>query len=259
MIAELANVPLEPIAAAACAYVRLTGLFLTLPGVSSAPTFARVLLALPLCIVLMPAVPQQSLPPTVLLLAVTLVGEMLIGAAIGLGVRICFGALPMALETVSVKIGLELGAVMDPLTMASHGALPRLGSWLATGVFFSANIHLMCIRAMGASLEALPPGALTVPGGGAMVLMDLFTSLWSASLGLAGPLLAFSLAVNLGMGIITRMSPSLQMFFSVGMSLTILIGLWLVDSALATMIPQQLLLMDELSGWLQPLWSGMHG
>lgn len=239
-------------------FARLAGLFSTLPGLGSAgvPGVARLGFAVPLTIVLLPAYGPVDVPGTVLGLAGGVVVEALVGVATGTVVSMVFGAFSLAAEIIAGQIGLQAAAMMDPLTGAQNGALGALATWLATGLFFGSDQHLACVVALGRSFETLPSGSADHAWQMGAVVLGVATAALTTGVQLAGPVVIFVSMVNLGLALLGRMAPNLNLFFGVGHTLTLLAGTALVALALPALLLTWAHFVDaEGFGQLPDLWA----
>lgn len=243
---------LQPLVLGFLVFARLAGLLMTLPGVSAAavPAPARLAAALPLTIVLFPAAGDVVLPPTLGLLLAAVVVEGLLGAAMGTVAAMIYGSLTMAGEVIGLKMGLNIGAMLDPLTHAQQSPLSALIGWLATGVFCATNTHLRCIAALGDSLHTLPPGQIFHPARVGLVLVEVVNTVTTTAMQLAGPIVVFVFLVNLAMLVLGRMAPNLQLFFAVGTSLTVVAGLALLSAALPALLSIYSRDLGQIPAWM---------
>ncbi len=214
---------IETTTAGVLIFARLAGLLMLLPGLSSraVPSYARLLVAVPLTLLLLPAAGPMQPPAGLASLFGQVAAEAVLGVAMGLSVSLVFGALSTAAEVISAQSGLQIASMIDPVTMTQPGAAGVLVTWLGTGVFFGANLHLRCIAALGASLQALPPGHASSAFLAGELLVPLGGVALSTGIQLAGPLTAFVFCVNLGLSLLGRMAPGLQLFFAIGPTITV--------------------------------------
>ncbi len=222
------------VAAGVLLFARLTGLLLMLPGVSTraVPGYARVLVAVPLTLLLLPAAAREPVAPTLSVLFAQVVGEAMLGIAMGFAVTLVFGSLAMAAEVISAQSGMAIAAMLDPLTDTQPGAAGILVSWLGTAVFFGENLHLHCIEALAASLRALPLGHASGVFQAGDLLVPLAGVALTTGIQLAGPITAFVFCVNLGLSLLGRMAPGLQIFFAIGPTITVAASLALLAISL---------------------------
>jgi flagellar biosynthesis protein FliR len=214
------------------AFFRVVGLFTAAPVISMKTIPQRVRIALAALIVL---AAQPSLPPMgaialnspeALMVALQ---QVLIGLTIGFAAKVVFAAIEFAGELIGLQMGLNFASFFDPLTNSQGTAVSRLFSTLAAWLFVVMNGHLLITAAVIHSFTTFPVSAEPLA-----FLREIQPQVWGAEifkLGLwvALPLLSMLLVINLIMGLITRVSPQMNVF-AVGFPVTIsvgLIGLWL--------------------------------
>lgn len=219
-------------------FARLAGLLMTMPGFSSqlVPALARLAAAVPLTAVLYPVATNAIVPETVSGLVVAVLGEVLVGVAMGFAISVVFGTLTMGAEMISAQSGLQMAMLLDPMTMSSPSAVSVLATWLGTGVFFGADLHLACIAALAESLGASPPGSFGLVFQQATVLIPTMGAVLSTAVQLAGPITIFVFTVNLGLSLVGRMAPNLQLFFALGPTITVVAALGILAAALPAML-----------------------
>lgn len=225
MSSGLPLLPLEPLVAGMMVFSRLTGLFLAMPGTSTIPAIARMGIALPLTLILLPAVEHLSLPPTLPLLLGGLFMETLTGLAMGMVVMVLVGALTVAGEMISISIGLSMAQLLDPLTHSRNDTIGVFCNMLAMGMLVITDTHLRCLTVLASSLQTLPPGQLLMPNAAIPLLIEATATTLRVGVSLAGPVVAFAFLTHLAISVLGRMAPNLNIFFSIGLSLNVLAGL----------------------------------
>lgn len=205
---------------------RVSGLMLTAPvlGARSIPVRVRVGIALALALVLMPLAPSPGkVDPLSVAALVTVMQQLVVGAAIGFALKLAFEALSMGGELVAATMGLGFAQVVDP--QQGHNA-PTLGQFyllLATLIFLAMDGHLQLITLLatgmhGASWQAAMPSGDTLWG-----LLAFASQLFAGAVLVALPAMASLLVVNLGFGAISRAAPSMNLF-SIGFPISICLG-----------------------------------
>lgn len=239
-------------------FSRLGGLIMVLPGLGSGglPRFARLAVVLPLTLVLLPAYGPMDVPVTFPGLLGGIALEAFIGVATGTVVALAFGTLQIAAELIGGQMGLQAAALFDPLTGTQNGALGAFATWLATGLFFGSDQHLTCIVALGSSFRALPVGTVLHADRAGAVILDAASASLVSGIQLAGPLVLFVSMVNLGIALLGRMAPNLQIFFGVGQALTLAAGFVLLLLALPAWLPVWAeIVQSDGFGRLTSLWA----
>ena len=183
-------------------------------------------LAALIAMLLMPLLPT---PPSTLSSAQAipvLLQQILIGVAMGFSMRLIFSAFEMAGDLLGLQIGLAFAQFIDP---NRGGQTPLLGSFLgvlASLVFFAIDGHLLVIAAVVQSFELVPISAnLTVIN--PQHIASAGSIMFMLALQIALPVLTAILICNIVMGILARAAPQLNIM-SIGFSITIIMGLWVL-------------------------------
>jgi flagellar biosynthetic protein FliR len=209
-------------------FVRVGAAFSLLPGFAEAyvPVRARLLLAATVSFVLVPVI-APGLPPTpnsVPGLLLLLGFESGIGAFLGLIARFTFTSLQTAGVIIGMQTSLSAAFAFDPST-AQQGALTAsfLGA-LALVSIFVTDLHHLMLRAIADSYTLFPPGGSVPIGDFADVLARLLSSSFLLGVRIGSPFLVFGVIFFLGLGILARLMPQMQVFF-VSQPVQILLGL----------------------------------
>jgi flagellar biosynthetic protein FliR len=231
-------------------FTRIAGTMMMMPvlNAKAVPPWARLLLALPITFLVLPAAVSPEVPATVSGLVLAVMGEALLGLTIGFVVSVSYSALAIGAELISNHAGLEMASMLDPLTDSQPGALGGIATWLGTGVFLGTGMHERLLCAVADSLTLLPPGALVHPAGMAVAVLQATTTAFATGVRLAGPLAAFAFTTNLGLSLLGRMAPNLQIFYAIGPTLTVIGGIIVLISSLPVL----------LGTWLQGLPAAME-
>ncbi|MGP1675551.1 MAG: flagellar biosynthetic protein FliR [Burkholderiales bacterium] len=213
------------LAAFAWPLARIMALIASAPVIGNAgvPASLKIALGLLLTVLVAPLVPSPpGIDPASAGGLLILAQQVLIGLAMGFSMHVVFHAAEMAGEFIGLQMGLGFATLYDA---SVPGMIPVIGQFLGVAVtlaFLAVDGHLLLISTLVESFRVLPLAALSSPSG----LRDLAewgSSIFSYGLALALPLLAALLITNLGLGVLTRAAPQLNIF-AVGFPLTILVG-----------------------------------
>jgi len=218
---------------AALVFGRVSSLMLTLPVLSTVglPKYVGVLLAVLLTLLVAPSVPLVD-EPTFATMIIGLAGEMMLGASLGLIVRAAFASFTVAAEMLSRQTALGMSSFMDPVMNLGQSALGIIASWLAGIVFIATHQHLRVLEVIAFSFERVPPGRLADVGVLADAIAEGVGTAIIVGVQLSGPLVALVFLVNVFIGILARLAPRMNVFFSVGMTVNSVVGIWLFAIAL---------------------------
>src|SRR6186713_1140388 len=126
-------------------------------GETTVPMTARLLLALVLAVILMPAAqPSVSIELFSAHAVLVTAEQILIGFGIGLAFYLTVAAILMLGFIVSSQMGLSMGVMNDPLNGTSSDVVSNLLYLLTILVFFSIDGHLMLTGVVGASFHSFP-------------------------------------------------------------------------------------------------------
>jgi len=250
---DLPALPLEPLVACALVFSRPAGLLLTFPGFSTAPPTARLGLALPLTIILYPGVADFQLPATLPLLVGGILLESITGIAMGMVVGILLGTLTVMGEMISTNIGLHTAQMLDPLTNSRSDSLGSLCSVFALALFLGTDTHLECIKIFAASFQSIPPGVFLAPSGYVPQLVDTVGTMLRVGIALAGPTTVLVFVINLALSVLGRMAPNMNIFFSIGLSLTLVVGIVVFMASIGPSMAAFMPMLDEAIAQLATL------
>ncbi|MDB5511311.1 MAG: fliR [Enterovirga sp.] len=237
----------------ALAFARIGTLVMLFPGVGErlVPARLRLAFAVLLTLVLLPAVggllPAGREPQGVI---GALLGEVAIGLVLGIATRMVVATLQIAGAIVAQELGLSFAMTVDPTQgSGQEAAIGNFLTLLGVTLVFAADVHHLAIMAIRDSYALLPPVGMPDPGDAARLAVSSVGRSFTLALQLAAPFIAFALLFNLGLGILSRLMPQMQVFF-LAMPLTIMLGVLILMTALGVMMT---LYVGQLGGFLQTL------
>jgi flagellar biosynthetic protein FliR len=86
-------------------------------------------------------------------------------------------------------------------------------SMLAMTMIFVTDLHHLSVAALGSSFTLFHPGEWMPVGDFAQVAVKLVADSFRIGLQVSAPFLAFGLVFNLGLGVLAKLMPQLQIFF----------------------------------------------
>ena len=234
-------------------FARIGTMVMLLPGLGEQSISARLRLtiALVLAAVLLPLhrnayqIDTTALGPTVVLL----VGEILIGAVLGLTARLTISALDVAGSVIAQQLGLGFVTAIDPTQGEQGVILGNFLTMLGITLFFATDMHHLVIAALNDSYTLFAPGEMPATGDVAALVTKTVAGAFRVGIQLSAPFLAFGLLFNLGLGVLSRLMPQMQVFF-VALPLSILLGFLCLILVLGSMMG---LFLDYAGGVLHQL------
>lgn len=208
-------------------FARVGTMVMLLPGLGelSVPVRVRLTVALLLSAILLPlhrsayAIDLRSYGPVLLMLA----QEMMIGAVLGLTARLTISALQVAGAIVAQQMGLGFVTAVDPTQGQQNVIVGNFLTVLGITLIFTTDLHHLVIAALNDSYRLFQPGESLVVGDIAALVTRTSAAALRVGVQLSAPFLVFGLLFNVGLGVLSRLMPQMQVFF-VGLPLSILLG-----------------------------------
>jgi flagellar biosynthetic protein FliR len=236
-------------------FARVGAMVMLLPGVGelNLPSRVRLTIALVLTAILLPShqkaytVDLHALGPAL----VMLFQELVIGAVLGLTARLAISALQVAGSVVAQQLGLGFVTAVDP-TQNQQGLL--VGNFLTVlgiTLIFATDLHHLVIAAMNDSYTIFQPGELPLVGDVAQHVTKVIATAFRIGIQLSAPFLVFGLLFNIGLGVLSRLMPQMQVFF-IGLPLSILLGLLLLMLVIGAMMGTFVGYLEGVLGELAP-------
>jgi len=180
---------------------------------------------------------------------VMLIEEIIIGAVLGLTARLTISALEVAGSVIAQQLGLGFVTSVDP-TQGEQGVI--LGTFLTmlgVTLFFATDMHYLVIAALNDSYTLFAPGEVPPAGDVAALMTKTVSGAFRIGIQLSAPFLAFGLLFNLGLGVLSRLMPQMQVFF-VALPASIMVGFLFLILVLGSMMG---LFLDYAGGVLHQL------
>ena len=217
-------------------FVRLGTATMIMPGIGDSFVSTRIRLhfALGLSFVLFPLiVPHLPNPiPATFMLFSLIVMEFIVGLFIGTIARIFMTALDTAGMVLSISSGLGNAQVFNP-ALASQGSL--MGAFLSVSgivLLFSANLHHLLISGVVESYTLFPIGEIPDTGSMADLMARAVSSSFLIGIKVSSPFIVITLMIYVGMGVLSRLMPQIQVFI-IALPLQILLSLIILTLVLS--------------------------
>lgn len=213
--------------------IRVGGILAAWPIVGSRviPLHIKTGLLLTLTIVLFPIVHLPPLPTDPLQLGAGMSGEFLVGLVIGLAVRFVFAGIELAGELIGSQMGLSMMQLFDPMTAHQVPLVSQFQTVLASLIFLALNVQATVVRVIAESFDLIPPFGAHLSTALLGEVLRLSQGLFAIAVKLAAPVLAVVFLVNLGLAIMGRSVPQLNVFVT-SFPVTIAAGLFMMGIAL---------------------------
>lgn len=196
----------------------------------------KVGLAFLICVLIVPGLPETSIP---LFSAAGLwigIKQLIIGMAIGLSVQLAFVAVRVAGEIIGLQMGLSFATFFDPSGGQNMPVIARLLNLLATLLFLTFNGHLWLINVLNESFVTLPVEGTPFNSNGFLALVQGAGLIFKSGLMLGLPIITLLLCMNITLGVLNRLTPQLSIFV-IGFPLTLAVGMLSLAMLMYTLSP----------------------
>ena len=226
---------------------RITGLFLIAPFFSAPQIPMRIKV---LFIMVLSWVCSLSVPPQLSFLnfnglyLVYMIQEIAFGLLMGFVLLLVFQIFLLGGQIISMQAGLGFAVMIDPTSKASVPLVSQIYSLMTILMFLALNGHLALLEALITSFKVMPIGGLSVDN--AMVWGVINFSGWMFKEGvlISIPATISLLLVSLSFGIITRVSPQLNIF-SLGFPITLLMSILIIQICMPSVGAQMIESLDQ--------------
>ncbi len=204
---------------------RILGVIAIAPpfGNNAVPVTIKLGLGVLLAMIVAPTLPTYELDPVSLPGIMNILGQFIIGIAIGFVMRLAFAAIEMAGEVASLTMGLGFATFFDPMTHGRTSAISQYLVLIASLLMLSLNVHLSLLETLVLSFKTLPADLNVLHQFNFKLLSGLGAQIFSVGMQLALPVVAALLLTNVALGILTRAAPQLNLF-GIGFPITITVG-----------------------------------
>ncbi|PKN06877.1 MAG: flagellar biosynthetic protein FliR [Deltaproteobacteria bacterium HGW-Deltaproteobacteria-7] len=209
--------------------LRVSAIIVTIPVISEATVPAKVKAALSIIVslIIFPLVASQI--PSInqlhfIELIFRMIGEVLIGVTIGFVARLVFAGIRMAGDIIGFQMGFSVANVIDPMTSQMSSVITELQYLIAMLVFLTVNAHHLFFQAIIQSYALLAPLSFHFSGQLMQFIFDTSRDIFVIALKISAPIMAVMIFTNVGLGVMARTVPQMNIFI-VGFPLQISLGL----------------------------------
>ena len=209
---------------------RVSGFILFNPvlGRTNIPAAFRAGMSLVLSWFVMGVTRQEVPAPTgTVELLVHLMLEMALGFLLGMAVNFFFYIPQLAGQMIDTQMGMTMNQMYDAGAQANLSVTGMILNVLMTLLFFAAGGHLTLLRIFLTSEEIVPLGAVSIGLPAYQYLLELFIQCTILAIKLCMPIMAAELIVQVGMGVLMKVIPQINIF-AINIDLKVLVGLSLL-------------------------------
>jgi flagellar biosynthetic protein FliR len=230
-------------------FARVGTLVMLMPGLGETVVSPRLRLAFALLVALVlfpfvrPLLPPANAGPA---LIGVLIGEIAVGLVLGLTVRAVLAALQTTGTIIAQQLGLSYATTVDPTTAGQQATLGTFLTLLGITLVLAADLHHLAIAGIRESYALMPPVGVPATGDAAAFAIRAVARGFSLAVQISAPFIAFGILFNLGLGVLSRLMPQMQVFF-VATPASILIGMAVLLATLGVVMG---VFVEGFGAWL---------
>ncbi len=226
---------------------RMSGFVLFNPilGRNNVPVIYRTSFALALSVSTISAIAERQtavIPVNLSDLAIRVLLELAIGFFFGMVMQFFFYIPQLAGTVVDTQMGMTMNQIYDPASQSNLSTTGVLLNAFMLLLFFAENGHHSLLRIIITSGDVVPYGAATFGREAAEAMLQLFINCTLLAVKLTLPILGAELLGQIGMGVLMKVIPQINVF-AINIELKVIIGLGLL-LALLSPISEYLLTVE---------------
>lgn len=214
-------------------------------GRNNIPNAFRAGMALVLSIFVTSVSEQQPADPSnVVEFIVLMLLEMAVGFLLGMAMNFFFYIVQLAGSVMDTQMGMTMNQMYDPGSSSNISSTGQILNILMLLLFFAGGGHLTLLRLFLTSEEIVPYGQVSIGLPAYNLMLELFVECTVLAVKLAMPILVAELIAQVGMGVLMKVIPQINVFV-INIDLKVMIGFVLL---LMLMIPfSEYLLQVEMA------------
>lgn len=218
------------------ALTRILAALINIPvlGGQAIPTQVRISFGIVLTLILIPwqTMPLDSEALGLLPYAVAILKELVIGSLAGFAASLTFGTMQIVGEVMGIGSGFGSSRIFNPSISESGSAFNSFFTMISLMIFLVIDGHHIVILAMGRMFEMIPING-PLPTQSFSTLAQMTSLLILTGIQIALPVMAALTLTDIGLGLVARVAPRIQIYFlglpiKVGVSLLALGALFSV-------------------------------
>ncbi len=237
-------------------FARMSGCVMLNPilGRRNLPFPVKAGLSLMLSFFTYPLVPQRPVGiSSPLVLGLCVMKELLVGFAVGFVIQLFLSVIVMGGEQMDMQMGISMSRIYDPQSNVSMPLSASVLNAMFLLIFFASNAHLTLVQVFVRLGAAVPYGTGLVPAGVGEKLAGVFAQMLIYAAKLALPVIAVEMVTEIGVGLVTRAVPQIDIF-TVEIQLKIIIGF----VAVVLLVPPFANFLEKLIGLMFDCISGVY-
>ncbi len=198
-------------------FARIGTMVMAMPGIGdrSVPPNIRLVFALALGLVFYPLVQERfpTMPTTPGPMLALFAHELIIGLVLGILIRLISAGAQVAGTIVGFQSGLSFATSFDPNFGGQSNIISTFFGILALTLIFVGDLHHLLLTGIFNSYTLFTPTMALPVGDFTELALNLVSGSFRIALQMSAPFIIFGLIFYLGIGLLARLIPQIQIFF----------------------------------------------
>ena len=182
--------------------------------------------------------------------------EVAMGLFLGYIATIVLNIIVMVGEMIDFQIGFTMASVMDPLSGEQMPITGNLYHFVIISIMLITNMHHEMIKTISYSYNIVGLGKFNLTQAVFDIHMEILTDVFITAIKLASPIIGIMLIINVGLGVLVRTLPQMNMFV-VGLPIKIYVSLYVMILITPAMIMSFSYIFDKINVDLIKILKGM--
>lgn len=220
-------------------FARLGTMFMLMPGIGeqTIPVRVRLVLALMTLLVVFPTLSGQipTVPQSGYDIFTLIIREILIGLGLGLSVRFILSVMQVAGTVIAFQMGLGFALNVDPSQGVQGVLVGNFLGLLGMTLIFISDLHHLAVAGIVNSYDLFAVNDPISIGDFTQFALMSAAKAFEVAIQISAPFMVFGLVFYLGLGILSRLMPQLQIFM-IAMPVNILGGFILFAAMISALM-----------------------
>lgn len=208
-------------------FARMGGALMLMPGFGErvVPERTRLLLALAVTVAITPMIAPRlpGIPDGIGPLILTMLSELLVGVFLGSIARLMFNTLDIAGSLILNQVGLASATALNPLMIDQGAAVSIMLMLAASVIILQTDLHVLLLRGLVDSYALFDPARPWPLGDYTAAFVRTYSQVFDIALRMTAPFIIATMVLYVGLALVARLMPQLQVFF-IALPLQILLG-----------------------------------
>jgi len=217
---------------------RMTGVIFFNPifGRGSVPALVKIGLSLGIALHVVNSLAGNDVSDyTTIDLLISMLREFAVGFAMGFIMQLFLAVFHIGGELMDLQLGISMAQMYDPATNSQVSVTGNLITAMYVMLFFITNSHITMLAVAVKSYAVVPVGLGGISGKIGIYVIELFGFILVYALQLALPIIVTEILAEVGVGILMRVVPNINVFV-VNIQLKVLVGLVVLLSIIPVLV-----------------------